>query len=100
MNAPYAIPHKSLPIKDVKERFFQWRGAKCEGLSHTLKQIKTQQNSILELCTNNAWLSQHAQLETAQYLNEFFNILDEVVKYKGEDIVSKLKNPKRIQTPA
>ena len=99
VDAPYAIPHPQLPIKEVKERFFQYRGKASEQLIHTLEQINTQQREILSTCHDHPLLSESAKEEVAQYLNSFFELVDFALDNK-EEVVQILKDANKALSPA
>jgi len=40
VNAPYAIPHHNMPIDNVKERYFMWRGKNKEGFGPVIELFK------------------------------------------------------------
>lgn len=78
VNAPYANPHPQLPIKNVRERFFQWRGANQNGLSETLAQFRAKQNDIYKLVLEFDYLSEASKQDILQYLDEFYHSLPQI----------------------
>ncbi|MFQ5448061.1 MAG: hypothetical protein ACE5FF_14135 [Saprospiraceae bacterium] len=50
VDAPYAVPHYSIPIEDVRERFFQWRGKQDEDFSEVFALFAKNKAAILKMC--------------------------------------------------
>ncbi|MCI5081988.1 MAG: hypothetical protein MRY78_09855 [Saprospiraceae bacterium] len=91
VNAHYAIPHPSLPIDDVQDRYLQWRGGSAEHLIHSLKQITTRQEDILQYCQQYAWLSQTDKAEVINYLQAFFDLAKAAAQKSGDAVVQSLQ---------
>lgn len=91
VDAPYALPPPQLPIKAVKERFFQYRGKASEQLIHTLKEIHAQEKNILNTCHDHPLLSISAKEEVTQYLTSFFKLVDYALEHQDE-VVQILKH--------
>jgi hypothetical protein len=72
INAPYAVPHPSLPIESVQERLFQWRGKDKEGLEQQLTAIVDQEKAIMKACERFLLLNQASRDEVKSYLDSFF----------------------------
>ncbi|MEL6925500.1 MAG: hypothetical protein AAFO94_15745, partial [Bacteroidota bacterium] len=57
VDAPYAIPHPSLPIQSVRERHFMWRGKDRKGFETVLQTLQEKKRSLLEVCENFPYLN-------------------------------------------
>ncbi len=78
VNAPYAQPHPQMPIRHVRERFFQWRGANTEGLEQTLQLFREKKNAIYELVRGFEYLSRESRQDILQYLDIFYKGLPQL----------------------
>ncbi len=76
VSAPYAIPHESLPIKDVRERHYQ--GVECTESEIVLlnKFFSERKPEILDYCEKFPHLDAVTKKDVLSYLNSFFEILD------------------------
>ena len=73
VDAPYAEPHPMLPIKDVKERFLQWRGKSAKPLNPICKEFRAAQEDLRKLCSGWAHLNSADKEEILEYLDQFFD---------------------------
>ncbi len=77
VNAPYAVPHPKIPIKNVRQRYLQWRGKSKDELKLTSKNFMAQKNNFLETCQGFVSLNDTSKVEMISFLESFF---DEVEK--------------------
>ncbi len=77
VNADYASPHPTLPLTNIRERFFQWRGKDKEGLSNAITKVQSQQSQIMNLVASFELLSAESRTDIAQYLSTFFDELNQ-----------------------
>lgn len=75
VDAPYAVPAQHLPIKDVKERFFLWRGQQQEDFSATFALFQSKKQDLLHTCQSFDLLSVDNRQEVVAYLESFFELL-------------------------
>ncbi len=75
VDAPYAIPHHNHPIKDVKERYFQWRGGE-EDFTDVFDLFKSKKEALLAVCENCEYITEKSKAEMLGYLESFFVLLD------------------------
>ncbi len=75
VDAPYAVPHYNLPIKDVKERYFQWRGGE-EDFTDVFDLFKSKRVELMAVCENCEYLTEKSRAEMLAYLESFFELLD------------------------
>ena len=77
VNAPYAIPHHTMPIDHVKERYFMWRGKNKDGFENVITLFKNKKQPIFDLINNFQFLDKDEKIEISNYLNEFYFQLEE-----------------------
>ena len=76
VNAPYAAPHPTMPIKTVRERFLQWRGKTKVVLNEICEGMIADKENILNIVKNEAYLSEEKKIEMIDYLNSFFKEIE------------------------
>jgi hypothetical protein len=84
VNAPYAVPYASLPIKHVRERFLQWRGKDVSELESTIRFFLEKKEDIIALCRNFQELDEAVRADIVDYLESFFVLLEEPGKLVKE----------------
>lgn len=72
VNAPYAKPYPTMPIKQVTERMLQWRGKNKEPLLLAIQQFQELKPLLLESLINSADLNPEVKAEMEQFLQTFF----------------------------
>lgn len=72
VNAHYALTPKQLPIKSVRERFFQWRGSDADQLQATLRMFKEKKAAMYDLILNFEPLSLESRADMLSYLDSFY----------------------------
>lgn len=77
VNAPYAVPYASLPIKNVRERFLQWRGKDIKELEGAIQLFLEKKPAILAACSDFTALDAGIRADIVQYLESFFVQLEE-----------------------
>ena len=77
VNAPYARPYATLPIENVRDRFFQWRGKNQEGLQLTFELFLSKRNELLAACEEFKLLDEEVKTDVLNYLHSFFALLNE-----------------------
>lgn len=75
VNAPYANPHPQLPIQNVRQRFFQWRGASAQGLDETIGHFRTKKYDLYKVVQTFDYLDEASRRDMLQYLDEFYQSL-------------------------
>ncbi len=83
VNAPYAVPYPSLPVKEVRERFFQYRVEFGEDLTGPIEYFSSLKTSLLEKIQSFPLLSLESKSDLIQYLEEFYRVIE------GENLVTK-----------
>jgi hypothetical protein len=84
VNAPYAVPYPSLPIKKVRDRFWQYRGRPTDDLSSTVNLFLEKKSEIFRIINEFHWLTGEHRDEVALYLHSFFDLVEQ------EDSISKI----------
>ena len=77
VNADYASPHPQVPIQNVRERFFQWRGKQTKGLDQTISHFKSKKQALLQLCEQFEYLDKTIKEDVKNYLESFFDIIED-----------------------
>jgi hypothetical protein len=76
VNAPYAEPHPMLPIDNVRERFFQWRGKDRKQLEPVLALFRERHDQLMNLVWDMEELPLAERQDIVRYLEEFFDNMD------------------------
>ncbi len=87
VSAPYSSPASETGLKTVRDRFLISNGIKTDDLKKAAKVIKASKKDLYTLC-NSKYLSSTATLEMRDYLDTFFNVLEE-----SDEIPQILKMP-------
>lgn len=77
VDAPYAVPHPQIPIEDVKERFFQWRGKNKDGFEQTLQLFASKKAELLDICAQFEWLDKASKTDMIDYIYSFYEIIED-----------------------
>ena len=72
VNASYAIPPTKLPIKSVRERYFQWRGKDANELQATLALFESKKETLYDLVIQLEPLSMESRIDMLSYLDSFY----------------------------
>ncbi|MDF1865785.1 MAG: metallophosphoesterase [Saprospiraceae bacterium] len=78
----YAIPHESLPIKDVDERFFIPHKVSDEEFFSTVKFYQSIEPAVYTLCDNATYMNEKTISSCKGYLKSFFKLLEDPKKLK------------------
>lgn len=77
VNAPYAIPHTRLPIKNVRERHFMWRGKNRKGFKNVIALFEKKKNGMIALLEAFPYLAKDDKDEMLEYLQSFYHQIQE-----------------------
>lgn len=77
VNAPYAIPYPDMPITDVRERHFMYRGNKNDDFTKTILELKEKKASLYALVNDFPHLSEYAKEDVLNYIGEFYEIIEQ-----------------------
>ncbi|NSW93412.1 MAG: hypothetical protein HPY62_01750 [Bacteroidales bacterium] len=87
VNAPYALPPETLPIKSVRQRMFRGICRDEESYRKALNEFLEKQNAIYEVIDKCPYLKDGSKKDMKNYLGTFFRDFD-----KRNTIVNKLLN--------
>ena len=76
VNAHYAVPHPQLPIKNIRERLFQYR-SKDPDLEDALNIFLKQKETLLTYCQNFEYLDDSAKSDLINYIESFYTIIED-----------------------
>ena len=76
VNAEYAIPHPNLPIKNVRERLFQWRGKDAKMLQPSVDVLLSKKEALFSLIKNCPLKNQKGKDEMLAYVSTFFEMIE------------------------
>ncbi|MEE9374408.1 MAG: hypothetical protein V3V00_15235 [Saprospiraceae bacterium] len=71
----YAVPHESLPIKEVHERYFFRHSVKEEEFDEMVGFYLSIENEVNTLIDSATYLSEKSRIRSKAYLESFFNIM-------------------------
>lgn len=77
VNASYATPNELLGTETVKERAYRGFPRRMEELQATFDIFRTKKESIMSLINNFALLQSKGKKELTDYLNEFYNTIND-----------------------
>lgn len=92
VDAPYAEPAPSLPIRTVRERLFRGICGPVEPFNAALRLFENREPEIRGLFENAGYLSERNRERALQYVDEFFEIIADPGKVQSE-ILSKCRTP-------
>ena len=72
VDAPYAIPHPQLPIDNVRERHFMWRGKNYDGFEKVIELFVEMKPTMIEKIENFDLLEIEEKEEMIDYIESFF----------------------------
>ena len=74
--APYAIPHESLPIKSVKERYYKGIDCSTSEIQQLNEYFLAHQTTLAHFSDAFPFMEKDAHRDVALYLKIFFNLLE------------------------
>jgi hypothetical protein len=87
VNAIYAVPFETLPIKSVRERLYMGICRNKEEFKNALQEFSDRKEEFYKIVNDFAYLSAKSKKDIVNYLNEFYSDFD-----KRETIISKLQS--------
>jgi hypothetical protein len=76
VGTPYSIPHTSLPIKDVRDRYFMGLCRDDAENQATLQYFRDKKSELLGFCQNLPYLNKSSKELSIGYLEDFFEIIE------------------------
>lgn len=77
VNTNYAIPHPNLPVKNVRDRFFQWRGKNRVALANSIELYKDKKDAVFQLIEDCHLLSQTSREDISNYVRSFYEVIEQ-----------------------
>jgi hypothetical protein len=84
VNAPYASPHHTLPIKTVRERYFMGLCRNEAETAATLQHFRDKKGAIIGFIETFPHFSKSSRKYALNYLNDFFEIIEDPKKTQKE----------------
>ena len=76
VNAPYARPFETIPIKNVRERYFMYRGKKADDFSGLIEEFKGHKEAWFSMIDDFPYLTESSKLDMVNYLTQFYDIIE------------------------
>jgi hypothetical protein len=76
VNASYARPFPSLPIADVRERYFMYRGKKDDDFTQAVQEFRDLKESWYQVVNESSYLSQASKNDIIGFLDDFFEVIE------------------------
>ncbi|MBX2815603.1 MAG: hypothetical protein KTR24_06390 [Saprospiraceae bacterium] len=83
VNASYAQPYPSLPIKHVRERFLQYRGKDKLALQQHLDFFTARREQTLQVVAESPHLTDGSKADISRYLDAFYLQLEDMLSGLG-----------------
>lgn len=77
VNAPYAIPHESLPIKEVRERYFKGGTVAAPEGAMLRKHFLQSKTAVLDFIKKIDFLDKYHKDDVLQYINDFYKEIED-----------------------
>lgn len=77
VNAPYAIPYSTIPIQNVTERYFMYRGNKGDDFNKIIDVYRAKKEDLFSLISTSPHLSDFSKGEMLNYIGEFYDIIEQ-----------------------
>jgi hypothetical protein len=84
VGTPYSIPHTSLPIKTVYERYYMGLCREEAETEKTLQFFRSKKGEILKFYQEFPYFNKSSRRESVGYLEEFFEIIEDPKKLKKD----------------
>ena len=84
VNAPYAAPPGTLPIRRVRQRYFNGWCKADEHFRSAINTFKEHKPELMALVENSTLISDKAKERTSDYFEEFYTLVDDPSRYEKE----------------
>ncbi len=84
VNADYALPPSSVPVDDVRERYFNGLCLPQEYYDAAIARLQAKRDDIVALYRNSADLDERYRDKTLDYIDRFYAILDDPQRVEKE----------------
>jgi hypothetical protein len=76
VNAPYAVPHETWPIKEVTERHYMGFPRNLEEIKEVTNMLQSKKNDILSIIQDSPLLLSYHKKEMSNFILDFFSMLE------------------------
>jgi hypothetical protein len=77
VNAPYARPYETLPIKNVRDRYFMYRGKKDDDFSSIVEEFVGKREALTSIVRDFPHLSEQSKADMLQCIDSFFETISQ-----------------------
>ena len=77
VDAIYAVPNPKLPIRDVKDRWFNIKGCSRKEIQEQVDHFEKYKKEILAYSQNYTILNSHSHKTSLEYIEAFFEIIED-----------------------
>jgi len=84
VDTDYSVPHKSLPIKSVRDRIYMVKNVKLEEALATAKYFNSMKDEFYAVINNAAYLTEKDKKDTSQYIDDFFKVISSEKRIERE----------------
>lgn len=84
VNAAYAAPPDQVPVRDVRVRYFYGLCQPDDLLNEAVVLLQSKRSEIFDLFANSAELDRKNKTKSLEYINDFYDILDNAKRFKIE----------------
>ena len=96
VNAEYALPPSSVPIQDVRERYFNGLCLPPGHYDNAIAQLQAKQEEITALYRQEAALDDRSRKRSLEYIDEFYELLGDPARIERE-ILGRCRGEKLMQ---
>ncbi|MBT8189034.1 MAG: hypothetical protein KJO29_01295, partial [Bacteroidia bacterium] len=82
IHTDYAVPHESLPIEEVTQRYFMDKKIKLEQVKTVLPEFLSNRDKVIQHVTDVDYISEKTRKKVLSFLNKSFDILENEKRLK------------------
>jgi hypothetical protein len=99
INTPYAIPSPSLPILQVRDRFFKGSCKSWDDYQQAIDKFNVNKNNIQSIIENTSFLNKKFKKSAEKYIDSFYDIINDPSEF-GEFMSQTCEHLYHIQSNA
>lgn len=84
VNADYAVPPAGLPVQNVRQRLYRGLCRHNDALPATIELFRSRRAQIMAVVTGEARLNEARRRSATQYLENFFEVLDDPARVQSQ----------------
>jgi len=84
VDARYAVPNPEMPIRDVKDRWFNISGCNRKEVEKQIEVYLSKKDEILECTQNFTLLNKNSHYDASKYISDFFKIIENPREVKSQ----------------